>query len=96
MGLIRLGTHKRTRHVTAKLNNLQLLPGTIVISMVVHITQKRRGYNDKPGIIVVLNQAPDTNFLTMRRLSLLPICSRIRFPSRYAPAWEGYTSSNHY
>ena len=42
-----------------KADNLQLLPGTIVISTVVHITQKRRGHNGKPGIIVLLNQAPE-------------------------------------
>jgi hypothetical protein len=42
-----------------KADNLQLLPGTIVISTVVHITQKGRNHNDKPGIIVVLIQAPE-------------------------------------
>jgi hypothetical protein len=45
-----------------KADNLHLLPGTIAASTVVHITQKRRGDNGKPGIIVVLNQAPEQIF----------------------------------
>jgi hypothetical protein len=40
-------------------DNPQLLPDTIMLSTVVHITQKRRGHNGKAGIIVILIQAPE-------------------------------------